>query len=76
MVESLQLVSFQTHVSENLHQEESEEVRKVIDALRVADQSGGCPGLEGTEAERKVALMQLIRLIRECSTLVVMENFK
>jgi hypothetical protein len=48
----------------------------VIDALRVAEQSGGSPGCEGTEAERKVVLMQLIRLIRECSTLVVMEKFK
>ncbi|KDR12058.1 CLIP-associating protein 1 [Zootermopsis nevadensis] len=61
---------------ESHHQEESEEVRKVIDALRVAEQSGGSPGCEGTEAERKAVLMQLIRLIRECSTLVVMENFK
>jgi len=48
----------------------------VIDALRVGDQSGGSPGYEGTEAERKAALMQLIRLIREGSALSVMENFK
>jgi hypothetical protein len=64
------------HVSESHHEEDSEEVRKVIDALRVTDQSGGSPGCEGTEAERKAALMQLIRLIREGSTFAVMENFK
>ncbi|XP_023711938.1 CLIP-associating protein 2 isoform X7 [Cryptotermes secundus] len=61
---------------ESHHQEDSEEVRKVIDALRVADQNGESPGCEGTEAERKVALMQLIRLIREGSPLAIMDNFK
>jgi len=64
------------HVSESHHQEDSEEVRKVIDALRVADQNGGSPGCESTEAERKAALTQLIRLVRETSALAVMENFK
>jgi hypothetical protein len=64
------------YVSESHHQEDSEEVRKVIDALRVADQNGGSPGCEGTEAERRVALMQLIHLIREGSTIAIMENFR
>ena len=66
----------QIHVSESHHQEDIEEVRKVIDVLRVADQNGGSPGCESTEAERKAALMQLIRLVRETSALAVMENFK
>jgi hypothetical protein len=48
----------------------------VIDALRVSDQNGGSPGYESTEAERKAALMQLIRLVRETSALAVMDNFK
>jgi len=48
----------------------------VIEALRVTDQNGGSPGCESTEAERKAALMQLIRLVRETSALAVMENFK
>ncbi|GFG38732.1 hypothetical protein Cfor_02767, partial [Coptotermes formosanus] len=61
---------------ESHHQEDIEEVRKVIDALRVAEQNGGSPGYESTEAERKAALMQLIRLVRETSALAVMENFK
>jgi len=61
---------------ESHHQEDIEEVRKVLDALRVAEQNGGSPGCETTEAERKAALMQLIRLVRETSALAVMENFK
>lgn len=61
---------------ESHHQEDIEEVRKVIDALRVSDQNGGSPGYESTEAERKAALMQLIRLVRETSALAVMDNFK
>jgi len=63
-------------VSESHHQEDIEEVRKVIEVLRVAEQNGGSPGCESTEAERKAALMQLIRLVRETSALAVMENFK
>ncbi|XP_069703536.1 CLIP-associating protein 1 isoform X4 [Periplaneta americana] len=52
---------------ESHHQEDSEEVRKVIDTLRAE---------EGTEAERKAALVQLMRLVREGSTLAVREHFK
>lgn len=48
----------------------------MIEVLRVAEQNGGSPGCESTEAERKAALMQLIRLVRETSALAVMENFK
>ncbi|PSN38728.1 hypothetical protein C0J52_15356 [Blattella germanica] len=64
-------------IIESHHQEDSEEVRKVIEALRVSDQNGGTTvSSESTEAERKAALVQLIRLIREGSTLAVMDNFK
>lgn len=48
----------------------------MIDALRVPEQNGGSPGCETTEAERKAALLQLIRLVRETSAIAVMENFK
>ena len=64
-------------IAESHHQEDNEEVRKVIEALQVMEQNGsGGLGCESTEAERKAALLQLIRLIRDGSTLAVMENFK
>nr|CAD7195842.1 unnamed protein product [Timema douglasi] len=57
---------------ETHHQEDSEALRKVMEVL-----STGVEGeAEGSEAERLVALTQLIKLIREGSTLAIMEQFK
>nr|CAD7262288.1 unnamed protein product [Timema shepardi] len=59
-------------LTETHHQEDSEALRKVMEVL-----STGVEGeAEGSEAERLVALTQLIKLIREGSTLAIMEQFK
>ncbi|XP_063217673.1 CLIP-associating protein 1-B isoform X2 [Bacillus rossius redtenbacheri] len=60
--------------SESHQHEEAEAVRKVVDTLT----HHGAPDspAESTEAERKAALAQLLKLIREGSTVTVIEQFK
>ncbi|XP_067003312.1 CLIP-associating protein 1-B [Anabrus simplex] len=53
-------------ISQDNHQEDSEAVRQVIEALRISDAGGDC----------KATLTQLTRLVREGSLTAIMEHFK
>lgn len=65
------IVLHQCHIAENHHPEDPEALRKLMEVLGVG-QEGGVT----SETEKKTALAQLARLVREGNAATIVEHFK